>query len=163
VDCARHPKPETVWPVRVRAGAFGENVPVRDLFVSPDHAVYVDGVLIPAKLLVNGTTIRRVEVDHIVYHHVELERHDVILAEGLPAETYLDVGDRSTFSGGPVTALYPDFPARLWEMAGCATMVLTGEALQAVRSVLAERANQPAFATGAKPRRSDLRRSARGV
>ena len=47
VNCARHPVPETVWPVRVRAGAFGDNVPVRDLYLSPDHAVLVSGVLVP--------------------------------------------------------------------------------------------------------------------
>jgi hypothetical protein len=47
MDCARHPRPETVWPVRVRAGAFGENVPVRDLYLSPDHAVFVNDVLVP--------------------------------------------------------------------------------------------------------------------
>ena len=61
VNCARHPKPETVWPVRVQAGAFGENVPVRDLYLSPDHAVFVNDVLVPVKLLINGTTMRQVE------------------------------------------------------------------------------------------------------
>ena len=39
VNCAAHPKPEAVWPVRVQAGAFGENVPVRDLYLSPGHAM----------------------------------------------------------------------------------------------------------------------------
>ena len=60
VDCAKHPHPETVWPVRVSAGAFGANGPVRDLYLSPDHAVFVNGVLIPVKLLINGTSITRV-------------------------------------------------------------------------------------------------------
>ena len=66
--------------------------------------------------------------------------HDPNLAEGLPAETYLDAGDRATFSGGDVIALYPDFGARRWEMHGCAALVLTGPALEAVRRRLAERA-----------------------
>ena len=61
VRCGRHPKPETVWPVRVRAGAFGENVPSRDLYLSPDHAVFVNDVLVPVKLLINGTSIAQVE------------------------------------------------------------------------------------------------------
>jgi hypothetical protein len=57
VDCRAHPRPEQVWPIRIVAGAFGPNAPRRDLFVSPDHALYVDGVLIPAKYLVNGVAV----------------------------------------------------------------------------------------------------------
>ena len=148
VHCDRHQKPETVWPVRVRTGAFGENVPLRDLYLSPDHAVFVNRVLVPVKLLINGASIAQIKVHRVVYHHVELRRHDVIFAEGLPTESYLDAGDRNTFSRGPVTALYPDFVARRWEMAGCAPLVLTGAALEAVRSVLADRA-QPASRTAA--------------
>ncbi len=140
MDLTWHPRPALAWPVRVQAGAFAPGVPLRDLWLSPDHAVHADGVLIPVKLLINGATITQVPVDRVVYHHVELARHDVILAEGLPAETYLDAGDRATFSGGDVIALYPDFGARRWEMHGCAALVLTGPALEAVRRRLAERA-----------------------
>jgi hypothetical protein len=128
--------------VRVAAGAFGENVPVRDLYLSPDHAVFVNDVLVPVKLLVNGTSIARVKRDHVRYFHVELQRHDMILAEGLAVESYLDTGDRAMFSGGQVTALHPDFTPRRWEMAGCAPLVLTGEALQAAREIVANRAAQ---------------------
>ena len=144
IDLTRHPKPWRVWPVRIRAGAFAPGLPMRDLYVSPDHAVYANGVLVPAKLLINGSTIQQVKSDHVVYYHIELQQHDVILAEGLPAETYLDAGDRDTFSGGTVTALYPEFTARRWEMASCAPMVMTGPALDTIRLRLAARA-EPAI------------------
>jgi T5SS/PEP-CTERM-associated repeat protein len=147
VDCSRHPKPETVWPVCIAAGAFGENVPMRDLFVSPNHAIYVDGVLVPARLLINGSTVRQVEVTRVAYHHVELRQHDVVLAEGLPAETYLDTGDRAKFEGGRVTRLFPDFSARIWEIEGCAPLVLTGPRLEKARCACAHaRVNRAAFA-----------------
>src|ERR1019366_700567 len=90
VNCERHPRPETVWPVRVQAGAFGANVPVRDLYLSPDHAVFVNDVLVPVKLLINGTSIAQVKQNRVTYYHVELPRHAVILAEGLTVESYLD-------------------------------------------------------------------------
>ncbi len=133
VACANHPKPETVWPVRIERGAFGPNLPRRDLYISPDHALYLDGALIPARHLLNGTTIRQVKRRHIVYHHVELARHDVVLAEGLPAESYLDTGDRTKFSGEQSRMRPPEFVARCWEMAGCGELVVTGPRLTAAR------------------------------
>jgi Hint domain len=57
--------PETVWPVRVRAAAFGKGMPRRDLWLSPDHAVFVDDVLIPVRHLINGITIAQVPVDDV--------------------------------------------------------------------------------------------------
>lgn len=142
VDYRSHPRPASVWPVRIAKGAFGDNLPSRDLFVSPDHALYWNGVLIPAKRLVNGTTIRQMRVQRVAYHHIELARHNVIFAEELPAETYLDTGDRAKFSGGQVTTLHPDFAARRWEMAGYAPLVLTGQALEAARRFLSRPARQ---------------------
>jgi hypothetical protein len=140
VDCARHPAPETVWPVRVAAGAFGEGRPVRDLYLSPDHAVFVDGVLVPVRCLINGGTIRRVVVPAVTYYHVELPEHDVILAEDLAVESYLDVGDWGNFEDEHVVRLFPDFCARLapeaalvWEAKGAAPLVMAGEALMAAR------------------------------
>ena len=134
VDCRRHPEPRKVWPVRVRAGAFGVGAPRRDLWLSPDHAVFVRDVLIPIKLLINGTSIEQVPMDEVTYYHVELPEHDILLAEGLTAESYLDVGDRSNFTngGGPV-ALHPDLSACTREAMGCATLIVTGPELDAAR------------------------------
>jgi V8-like Glu-specific endopeptidase len=97
VDCARHPRPRTVWPVRLRAHALGPARPSRDLWLSPDHAVFVAGALIPVRYLLNGASIVQEPREVVVYWHVELPRHDVLLAENLPAETYLDTGNRGAF------------------------------------------------------------------
>ena len=137
-----------MWPVLVRAGAFDDATPHRDLRLSPDHAVHVNGVLIPVKHLINGTTIaREAVVDEVVYYHIELPTHDVLLAEGLPAESYLDVGDRRGFdNGGEVIRLHPDFGApratgaARWEASGCAPLVVRGRILERVRGQLRSRA-----------------------
>ena len=137
VDCRRHPKPRTVWPVRIAAAAFGPGRPVRDLWLSPDHALFVDGVLIPVKHLINGSSVAQVPVDTITYYHVELPRHEVLLAEGLAAESYLETGGRRMFAngGGPVT-LHPDFAARIWEAEACAPLIVIGPELERVRAML---------------------------
>ncbi len=110
IDCTKHPRPHDVWPVRVEAGAFGGGKPQRDLWLSPAHSVFTDGVLIPIRRLINGATIAQLPVKTVTYFHVELENHDVVLAEGLPAETYLDTGNRASFvEGGDIQELYPDF------------------------------------------------------
>jgi hypothetical protein len=137
LDCRRYPAPQKVWPVRVRAGALGVRAPYRDLWLSPDHAIFADGVLIPIKYLVNGTTIEQVPMDAVTYYHVELRRHDVLLAEGLPAESYLDTGDRSNFeNGGSSVRLHPDFGSRRREAEGCAPLIVIGPELLAVRQLV---------------------------
>lgn len=137
VDCMHHSKPKNVWPVRIRTWAFGPRGPARDLFLSPDHAVFIDDVLIPVKYLINGLSIHQVSVASVEYFHVELPAHAVLLAEGLPVESYLDVGDRANFANGgePVT-LFPDFATRAWEARGCAQLVVTGAQLQAARALV---------------------------
>jgi hypothetical protein len=122
------------------AGAFAAAEPCRDLYLSPDHAVFVDGALVPVAELVNGTTIRQVAVDRVTYYHVELDRHDVILAEGLATESFLDTGNRDGFeNGGGAVALHPSFFALSWENA-CAELVVYGPQLAAIRARLARRA-----------------------
>jgi hypothetical protein len=110
LDLKRHPAPERVQPVRILASAFADGVPCRDLRLSPDHAVLLDGLLIPARLLINGASITREhDCRAVSYFHIELEAHDVLLAEGLPAESYLDTGNRSFFGeGGEPLLLHPD-------------------------------------------------------
>jgi hypothetical protein len=134
VDCARHPKPKQVWPIRVATGAFGPELPHTDLWLSPDHSVYVNDVLIPIRHLVNGSSIVRVPLDNITYFHVELAEHNVVLAEGLPTESFLDLKDGSNYANR--VRLCPDFTARMWEAYGCAPLIVAGPELETVRAIV---------------------------
>ena len=155
IDCRRHPKPRNVWPVRVCPDAFGLGMPHRDLFLSPDHAVFIDGVLIPIKYLINGKTVVQEPRDTVRYFHIELAQHDILSAEGLPCESFLDTGNRADFdNGGPVMRMHPEFALRVWEADGCAPLVIYGAELEAARSFLLDRAAQLGHAATHDP---DLR------
>ena len=99
-------------PVRIRAGALGGGLPARDLLVSPMHAMFFEGVLVPSISLVNGQTIVQETVcPSVEYFHVELAAHDVIWAEGAATETFLDDDSRCVFHNWREFAeLYPDAP-----------------------------------------------------
>jgi hypothetical protein len=152
IDCRRHPNPHLVWPVVVQRGAFAEGVPARDLYLSPDHAVEFDGVLIPVRHLVNGRTVRREMRDQVQYFHVELDAHDVILAEGLACESFLDTGNRSDFeNGGAVVALHPRPALEVWREEACLKLAQDGAHVAAARSVLLARAAAMGLATTQAP------------
>lgn len=88
--------------VRIRAGAFGHGVPYSDLTVTADHEMILDGLVITAGALVNGETITLVPTaelpNRLTYYHIETENHDIILANGAPAETFIDYVGRQSFS-----------------------------------------------------------------
>lgn len=141
---AERPLPADQAPVRVRAGAFGHGLPKRDLLLSPGHPVLVGadaeaqgGALVPVMNLINGTTIARTSLASVTYWHVELDAHDILLAEGLPAESFLDFGCRPFFEEASDHRLHnPDFvPPGL--AARCRPVALDGPLVEAERARLA--------------------------
>ena len=140
LNCARHPNPSAVWPIRGSAGAFGANLPARDLWLSPGHSVFFDGTLIQIENLINDATIVQVPREEVEYWHVELDAHDIVMAEGLPAESYLDTGNRTAFvNGGAFLEAHPDFKPRHWRET-CAPLVVDGPALRKAKATLLSRA-----------------------
>jgi len=85
-------------PVRIVRSALADNVPHADLFVTQSHAVFVDGALVTAGSLINGTTISlsaAEEFDQLEFFHIKLEAHDIVYAEGAQCETLLTVDERA--------------------------------------------------------------------
>lgn len=126
-------------PIRIQIGAIDDGVPSRDLYVSPIQNLLIDGVLIPAEALLNGSSISYcTEIDPVSYYIIELPMHAVVLAEDMPAESYLDRGDRArsmtaVFIKAPQTALAS-------RSRSCAPILESGPVVERVRARIALRA-----------------------
>jgi hypothetical protein len=139
ISCRSFADRTKVMPIRILAHAFGPDLPARDLLLSPEHAVFVREVLIAVKDLVNGTTITQVECDQVRYWHIELETHDVIFAENLPVESFLENDNRQDFDGQDALRLYPPLRGSCGGQNPCAPVVRQGMRLEAIRQTLALR------------------------
>jgi hypothetical protein len=127
-DAALHDR-----PIRIAAGAVAPGIPDRDLFLSPNHAIFLSPFLFEAaQLLTGGSITPDVGRRQVTYHHVELTAHDIVLAHGLPVESFLDTGNRRMFAGEGESP-HPGRPP-------CAELLQAGPHLAAARAALRQRA-----------------------
>ncbi len=132
-----------VLPICIKAGALDENLPRRDLWISPNHAMFLHCALIEAQDLVNGVSIvRAAGMERVDYFHIELETHDIIVAEGALSESFVDDDSRGMFQNAhEFHALYPNEHARPDPY--CAPRLAFGTQVEAARRQIARRAGIP--------------------
>lgn len=148
-------------PVLLRRGALGPEVPCRDLYLSPQHAVLAGGLLIPAAALVNGASIlRAAPAGGMQYCHIELDDQALVLAEGAPCETFLDADSRAMFHNADSYALLDIDPAAPPPAPLAIPRLEEGFRVDAVRRALARRAGVAGGRPGGEVRFHVERRAA---
>ena len=86
-------------PVLIRRGALGDDLPDRDMRLSPNHRVLVASdrtalyfeereVLCAAKHLINNRGVYEVSTTGTTYIHIMFGRHEVVLSDGAWTESF---------------------------------------------------------------------------
>ena len=93
------PDDQAGYPVRILKDAIADGVPFKDMLITAEHCLFFDGKFVPARMLVNGRSIFfDKSITSYDYYHIETEDHSVIMADGMLTESYLDTGNRRSFS-----------------------------------------------------------------
>ena len=105
----------------MRRGALAENIPHCDLRVTKGHSLFIDNVLIPVEYLVNHRSIIWDDrAQEVTIYHIELGTHDVLVANGAPAESYRDDGNRWLFQNSNASWAQPtQLPCAPLHTGGC--------------------------------------------
>lgn len=133
------------YPVRVLQGAIADNIPNKDLLITPEHSLFFEDKFIPVRMLVNGHSIY---YDHSItsydYYHIETEDHSVIYADGMMTESFLDTGNSKIFDEtGNVTSLDVK-PSKNWVEDAAAPLTVAREQVEPIYRQIEQRARNMA-------------------
>ncbi|GBD57193.1 Hint domain-containing protein [Gluconobacter wancherniae] len=138
------------YPVRILKNAISENVPFKDMLITSEHCLCIDGNFIPARMLVNGISIFYDKtITSYDYYHIETAEHSVITADGMLTESYLDTGNRKSFqSDANVVRIGAGAPAvRSWSRDAAAPLVTARSIVEPVFRQIETRAKTQGIKT----------------
>ncbi|WP_336946720.1 Hint domain-containing protein [Asaia sp. HN010] len=123
------------YPVEVAAHAFGPDAPCQNLLVTPEHCLFLDGKLVPSRLLVDGHAIKyRTDMTAYKYYHIETQKHRLIDCNGILSETYLDTGNRAIFTHHEALEGFTP-QQRLWSRDAVAPLVTQADTVLQIRKM----------------------------
>lgn len=146
------PLSEAGYPVRILQNALQKGVPHKDMLITPEHCLFIDGVFIPVRMLVNGRSIFfDTSITDYTYYHIETARHSVIQADGALSESFLNTGNKTQFAGrtGCVRVLHET--ARSWTNDAAAALQTDRQTVEPIYQALATRAVEQTFPLHTQP------------
>ena len=127
------------YPVRICKNAIADGIPHKDLLVTAEHSLFFEGMFIPARMLVNGSSIF---YDHTMtsydIFHIETEKHSVIWSDGALSESYLDTGNRPIGLHSNQTTRARNY-TQTWATHGCAPLTVAREVVEPIFHKIHER------------------------
>lgn len=142
-------------PVKIKKSALAEAVPFADLLITQEHCLYLEGCLVPARMLVNGGSIVLEDLPIFSIYHIETQNHSLIIANGVLSESYLDTGNRDSFehlAGSTLAVRSKRGPSKSWEEDAVAPLGVSRAFVEPLFNKFANRAIELGFAREASPK-----------
>lgn len=135
------PDDEAGWPVRILKDAIADGVPYKDMLITPEHCLFFDGSFVPVRMLVNNRSIFYDKtISSYTYYHIETERHSVIWGDGMLTESYLDTGNRGSFSQHGNVVTLGRMQGKSWDQDGGAPLSVARDFVEPVFRKIEQRA-----------------------